>query len=76
MTAVIFLNTLYRPSDEQLRMLYRIQDEIYFQKVHLYQTTRHLPPNVQHSMKEQFHQTFRNTWKVVPPEDEPQDKIG
>lgn len=62
---VSFIPTVYRPSDERLQELHKIQEVIYFTRVEWYQNSRHLPLSQQRLRKEEMHQTFRNCWKLL-----------
>jgi hypothetical protein len=64
---VSFLNSIYRPSDEERYRLERVQEEIHFEKLNYLRTLKlkGYTPKMLAEAKEKFHISMRGQWTVI-----------
>jgi hypothetical protein len=62
---VKFLNTPYRPSDEELRKLRRMQETIHYTRIQYLYEIRHDSPRMQAARIEHLHRMYRDRWNVI-----------
>lgn len=62
---VAFIPTTYRPSDEKMVQLMKMQDHIHFTRVEYIYSIRNDSPRNQMLRKQEVHKMFRDRWEVI-----------
>ena len=65
---VKFLNTAYRPSDEKLRELEKMQEIIHYSRLQSYYEIRNDPQWMHAARIEELRRMYRSRWKVLSDE--------
>jgi hypothetical protein len=61
---VKFLSTTYRPTEEKLRELQKMQEHIHYSRTEYLFQIRNDSPRMQAARKAELHRMFRNRWEV------------
>lgn len=62
---VSFLSTNYYPTQEERRVLDKLQERIHYRKVEYLYNIRHESPRMIAARKEEMHLMWRSRWEVI-----------